>query len=78
MQLGSSENLTVREILYRNGGGHPQVVGTPEQVADFIETWHGAGAADGFNLMIDELPSGLRAFVDEVRAVAAAARHFST
>jgi FMN-dependent oxidoreductase (nitrilotriacetate monooxygenase family) len=66
MQLGASENLTVREILYRNGGGHPQVVGTPEQVADFIESWHRAGAADGFNLMIDELPSGLRAFVSEV------------
>ncbi len=66
IQLGASENLTVREILYRNGGGHPQVVGTPEQVADFIESWHRAGAADGFNLMIDELPSGLRAFVDEV------------
>ena len=66
IQLGTSENLTVREILFRNGGGHPQVVGTPEQVADFIETWHRAGAADGFNLMIDELPSGLRAFVDEV------------
>lgn len=66
MQLGASENLTVREILYRNGGGHPQVVGTPEQVADFIESWHRAGAADGFNLMIDELPSGLRTFVEEV------------
>jgi FMN-dependent oxidoreductase (nitrilotriacetate monooxygenase family) len=66
MQLGASENLTVREILYRNGGGHPQVVGTPEQVADFIESWHQAGAADGFNLMIDELPSGLRTFVENV------------
>lgn len=66
IQLGASENLTVRDILYRNGGGHPQVVGTPEQVADFIENWHLVGAADGFNLMIDELPSGLCAFVDEV------------
>ncbi|MFT3732964.1 MAG: LLM class flavin-dependent oxidoreductase [Hyphomicrobium sp.] len=66
VELATSGNLTVREILYRNGGGHPQVVGTPEQVADFIESWHRAGAADGFNIMIDEYPSGLRAFVGEV------------
>ncbi|CCB66594.1 LLM class flavin-dependent oxidoreductase [Hyphomicrobium sp. MC1] len=66
VELATSGNLTVREILYRNGGGHPQVVGTPEQVADFIESWHRAGAADGFNVMIDEYPSGLRAFVGEV------------
>ncbi|MET1045839.1 MAG: LLM class flavin-dependent oxidoreductase [Hyphomicrobium sp.] len=66
LELATSGNLTVREILYRNGGGHPQVVGTPEQVAEFIETWHAAGAVDGFNLMIDEYPSGLRAFVGEV------------
>jgi alkanesulfonate monooxygenase SsuD/methylene tetrahydromethanopterin reductase-like flavin-dependent oxidoreductase (luciferase family) len=66
VELATSGNLTVREILYRNGGGHPQVVGTPEQVADFIETWHREGAADGFNIMIDEYPSGLRAFVGEV------------
>lgn len=66
LRLGVEEQLTVREILYRNGGGHPQVVGTHEQVADFIETWHLEGAADGFNLMIDEYPSGLESFVDEV------------
>lgn len=66
LQLGASEGLTVREILYRNGGGHLQVVGTPEQVAETIEDWFTAGGADGFNLMIDEVPSGLEAFVDEV------------
>jgi FMN-dependent oxidoreductase (nitrilotriacetate monooxygenase family) len=64
--LASAENLTVREILYRNGGGHLQIVGTPEQVADAICLWHRDGAADGFNLMIDELPSGLEDFVDQV------------
>jgi len=58
--------LTVRELLYRNGGGHLQVVGTPEQIADVIVTWHREDAADGFNLMIDVLPSGLRDFVEEV------------
>jgi len=53
-------------------GYDPQVIHTrhgdltPEQVADFIETWHREGAADGFNLMIDVLPSGLRDVVEQV------------
>lgn len=64
--LGQNGKLTVREILYQNGGGHPQVVGTPEQVADHIEAWHREGAADGFNLMIDVLPDGLEPVVDEL------------
>lgn len=64
--LGQNGKLTVREILYQNGGGHPQVVGTPEQVADHIETWHREGGADGFNLMIDVLPDGLEPVVDEL------------
>lgn len=66
VRLANEEKLTVREVLYRNGGGHKQIVGTPEQVADLIETWHREGAADGFNLMIDVLPSGLRDFVAQV------------
>ena len=66
VRLSEEEGLTVREVLYRNGGGHFQVVGTPEQIADRIAEWHGAGAADGFNLMIDVLPSGLRDFVEQV------------
>ena len=66
LRLATEEKLTVREILYRNGGGHRQVVGTPEQVANTIERLHREGAADGFNLMIDVVPSGLEDFVDEV------------
>ncbi|GAA3848759.1 LLM class flavin-dependent oxidoreductase [Streptomyces sedi] len=63
--LAEREGLTVRELLHANGGGHLQVVGTPDQVADTAATWFEAGAADGFNLMIDVLPSGLDAVVDE-------------
>lgn len=66
LALGGEEKLTVRDIIYRNGGGHLQVVGTPEQVSALIEEWYREGAADGFNLMIDVLPDGLSAFVDEV------------
>lgn len=64
--LTQAENLTVRELLWRNGGGHLQVVGTAEQVADLIESWYRQQAADGFNLMIDALPDGLHRFVESV------------
>ncbi len=40
------------------------MVGTPEQVADIMEERLRAGAADGFTLMIDMLPSGLQDVVD--------------
>lgn len=46
--------------------GHRTFVGTPEQVADYIEEWFTTGAADGFNVMPAALPSGLSTFVDLV------------
>ena len=36
--LAEREGLTVRELLHANGGGHLQVVGTPDQVADTAAT----------------------------------------
>ena len=59
---------TARQLVYAlaGGGGHRVVVGTPEQIADDIEHWFKAGAADGFNLMPDALPSGLQDFADGV------------
>jgi FMN-dependent oxidoreductase (nitrilotriacetate monooxygenase family) len=60
--------LNVREAarLLAAGNVHAKVVGGPERVADFIEEWFRAGAVDGFNVLFDELPSGLEAFVDYV------------
>lgn len=48
------------------GGGHATFIGTPESVADEIERWVDAGAADGFNLMPPTLPGGITDFVDQV------------
>jgi hypothetical protein len=42
------------------------IVGTPESIADDIEAWFRAGAADGFNLMPDVLPAGLEVFTETV------------
>ena len=62
------DNPTLRRLLttLSGGGGHRIVVGTPEQVADDIERWFRHGAADGFNVMPDVLPSGFDDFVDHV------------
>jgi alkanesulfonate monooxygenase SsuD/methylene tetrahydromethanopterin reductase-like flavin-dependent oxidoreductase (luciferase family) len=62
------ENPTLRQLLKHlsGGGGHRIVTGTPEQIADDIETWFRAGAADGFNIMPDVLPSGFDDFADHV------------
>lgn len=60
IDFARQEDLTVRDLIARYGGGQQLVIGTPEQVADVMEAWYRAGAADGFNLMIDVLPSGLR------------------
>ena len=68
LEMAHRENLTVRQLLNRLGGGrgHRTFAGTPEQLADTIESWFRGGAADGFNIMPAVLPSGLEAFVEHV------------
>lgn len=68
VDLARRQHLTVRQLIGRLGGGrgHRTFAGTPEQVADAIQDWFEAGAADGFNIMPPVLPSGLDAFVDHV------------
>jgi FMN-dependent oxidoreductase (nitrilotriacetate monooxygenase family) len=66
--LAQREQLTVRQLIERLGGGrgHRTFAGTPEQVADTIELWFTTEAADGFNVMPAVLPAGLDDFVDHV------------
>jgi FMN-dependent oxidoreductase (nitrilotriacetate monooxygenase family) len=68
VELGRRENLTVRQLIGRLGGGrgHRTFAGTPEQVATTMEHWFSNGAADGFNVMPPVLPSGLADFVEHV------------
>lgn len=68
VNLARRERLTVRQLIGRLGGGrgHRTFSGTPEQVADAIQGWFQAGAADGFNIMPPVLPSGLDIFIDQV------------
>ena len=45
---------------------HKSFVGTPEQLADFIDDWSAQGACDGFNLMFPVQSDGLPTFVEHV------------
>ncbi|MET0343145.1 MAG: LLM class flavin-dependent oxidoreductase [Polyangiales bacterium] len=68
VELAHREQLTVRQLLVRMGGGrgHRTFTGTPEQIANTVEEWFKSGAADGFNVMAPVLPSGLALFVEHV------------
>ncbi|MBB2947581.1 FMN-dependent oxidoreductase (nitrilotriacetate monooxygenase family) [Actinoplanes lutulentus] len=62
------ENLTVRQLIGKLGGGrgHRTFTGTPSEVADTIQEYFENGAADGFNIMPAVLPSGIEAFATKV------------
>ena len=61
------DRLSVREFLARQpvNGPHRVIVGTPQDVADSLEEWFVAGAADGFNVG-NMAPDDLTLFVEEV------------
>lgn len=68
LDLARRESLTIRELYLRIAGarGHWQIVGTPIEIADQMEEWFRTGAADGFNVMPPQLPTGLYDFVEHV------------
>ena len=51
--MARRENLTIRQLYERVVGirAHRVVAGTPGEIADDMEAWHKAGAADGFNIL---------------------------
>ncbi|MBS0522599.1 MAG: LLM class flavin-dependent oxidoreductase [Proteobacteria bacterium] len=66
--LVKREKPTLRQLLAYLAGarGHYTTAGTPEQIADLMESWFEDGAADGFNVMPPVLPAMLDVFVAEV------------
>jgi FMN-dependent oxidoreductase (nitrilotriacetate monooxygenase family) len=62
------DKLTVRGLLRELAGahGHRTFVGTPKALADSIEEWFRAGAADGFVIQPQALPSEFELFTEHV------------
>ncbi|WP_428487432.1 LLM class flavin-dependent oxidoreductase [Rhodopila sp.] len=68
MELAREKNLTIRQIARYLGTsqGHRVVHGSARSIADTMEEWLLAGAADGFNLLFPFFPGPLNDFVDLV------------
>jgi alkanesulfonate monooxygenase SsuD/methylene tetrahydromethanopterin reductase-like flavin-dependent oxidoreductase (luciferase family) len=68
VEMARRENLSIRQLALRVTGarGHLVVNGTAADIADVIEQWFHAGAADGFNVMPMHFPGGLTDFVEAV------------
>ncbi|WP_422657012.1 LLM class flavin-dependent oxidoreductase [Paenibacillus sp. EC2-1] len=68
LDLAYKEKLSIAELGRKvlASRGHMQFVGTPEQLADFMQEWYEDYACDGFNIMAPVLPGGLEEFVDLV------------
>lgn len=64
----SAENLTLAETARRYGAGamSPQVVGTPSQVADYLQALFTEQACDGFMLAPTTYPATFEQFVRSV------------
>ena len=61
------DNLTVRQLAQIAGGyAGLAMVGTAAEIADTMQAWLEAGAADGFTVMFPTVPAGLDDFVDLV------------
>jgi FMN-dependent oxidoreductase (nitrilotriacetate monooxygenase family) len=66
--LARKHDMTLRELrdYAASAMGHRLLLGTAEQVADGLEEWFAAGAADGFNIMPPWFPGAFDDFVEQV------------
>ncbi|AMY52956.1 LLM class flavin-dependent oxidoreductase [Rhodococcoides fascians] len=67
LRIIEKDRPTVRQLLgtLAAGGGHATMIGTPDSIADEMESWIGRGA-DGFNLMCPRYPDSLVDFAEHV------------
>ncbi len=66
--LAKKHNMSLRELrdFTATAMGHRLLCGTPDSIADGLEEWFVAGAADGFNLMPPWFPGAFDDFVEHV------------
>jgi len=68
IDLAQRENLSIRQLARRFtfSLGHLVYVGTAMGLADLMEEWFRAGAADGFTMLSPYYPTPLEEFVENV------------
>ena len=64
VNLAVEKNLTVRELFSQASSVHHHVIGTATEVADAMQERLDADVCDGFVIMVDVLPDGLRDVVE--------------
>lgn len=66
--LAQRRNMTIRQLrdYVAISSGHRALIGTPEQVADDLESWFKSGACDGFAITLPYVPQPLEKFADRV------------
>ena len=64
VNLAVERQLTVRELLSAASSVHHHVIGTAATVADAMQERLDADVCDGFVIMVDVLPDGLRDVVE--------------
>jgi len=65
LALARDEGLSLRQTALRFATPRSHFVGTPEQVADALQSWFEAGGADGY-VTFESLPGQLELFVETV------------
>ncbi|MGE5270028.1 MAG: LLM class flavin-dependent oxidoreductase [Thiohalocapsa sp.] len=67
-EAARQQNMTLRDLynLTAAARGHWVICGTPAEIADTLEEWFVAGAADGYNILPPYFPGGFADFVDLV------------
>jgi FMN-dependent oxidoreductase (nitrilotriacetate monooxygenase family) len=68
LQMARRDGLTLRQLFHRVAAarGHLLLVGGPAEIADTLERWFRAGAADGFNVMPPFFPGQFDEFATGV------------
>lgn len=68
IKMARDEDLNIGELARRVVVSRASFSrsGTPEQIADLLESWFREGGADGFSLSPNYLPGALEDFVDQV------------
>ena len=65
-KVSREEGLTLRQMALRSTTPKGPFIGTAEHIADTMQAWCEAGAADGFMMNASVLPQGFDDFVDHV------------